>query len=70
MNKTFVIQCVRTKEYYTYYGAYNGFDANLNEATKFKSEEVALKEMENEDLEDIFFDKYIEIKRYFIQKEK
>lgn len=65
MNKIYVIQDVKTREYYWQYRIDEGFNANISEAKEFNSIEEAEKEMEEEYLEELFAERYIEVKCYY-----
>jgi len=47
MRKFYVIKNVLTEEYYWTYSGYDGFSTEVNDATKFDSEEDAVKNMED-----------------------
>lgn len=65
MKKIYLIQDVKTKEYYWQYRINEGFNANVSEAKEFDSIEDAEKEMQEEYLEDVFAERVIEIKCYY-----
>jgi hypothetical protein len=65
MNKIYLIQDVKTKEYYWQYRIDEGFNANVSEAKEFNSIEDAEKEMQEEYLEELFAERFIEIKCYY-----
>lgn len=64
----FVIQDIKTKEYFWRYRIDEGFNVDISVATTFNSEEDALKDMQQEYLEELFEDRVIEVKKYFILK--
>lgn len=66
METLYVIQDVKTKEYYWRYRIDEGFNANISEAYRFGSEDSALRELQEEHLQGLFEGKYIEIKKYCI----
>jgi len=67
MEKIYVIQDVKTKEYYWQYRIDEGFNANISEAKEFDSVEEAEKEINLQ--EDwgtkLFAERFIEIKCYY-----
>ena len=65
MKVIFVIQDVKTKEYFWEYRIEEGFNANIREATTFNSEEEAVKQMEEEYLVELFEGKILEIKKFY-----
>lgn len=65
MKKLYVIQDVKTREYYWQYRIDEGFNANISEAKEFNSVEEAEKEMQDEYLEELFAERFIEIKCYY-----
>lgn len=65
MKKIYLIQDVKTKEYYWQYRIDEGFNANVSEAKEFNSIEDAEKEMQEEYLEELFAERFIEIKCYY-----
>jgi len=65
MEKIYVIQDVKTREYYWQYRIDEGFNANISEAKEFNSIEEAEKEMQEEYLEELFAERFIEIKCYY-----
>lgn len=65
MKKIYLIQDVKTKEYYWQYRTDEGFNANVSEAKEFNSIEDAEKEMQEEYLEELFAERFIEIKCYY-----
>ncbi len=65
MKTIFVIQDVKTKEYYWSYRGDDAFDANISDAATFDSEEEALKQMQEEYLIKVFADRFLEIKKYY-----
>lgn len=65
MKKIYVIQDVKTREYYWQYRIDEGFNANISEAKEFNNIEEAEKEMREEYLEELFAERYIEVKCYY-----
>jgi hypothetical protein len=67
MEKLYVIQEVKTKEYYSSYRLDEWFDANINDAKFFNSIEDAEKEinLQKEWDTDLFSNKFLEIKSYY-----
>lgn len=61
----FVIQDVKTKEYFWQYRIDEGFNANITEATTFNSEEKAVKQMQEEYLEDLFDTRILEVRKFY-----
>ena len=69
MDIFYVIQNIKTKEYYSTYSSWNGFDANINEAYKFNNKQDAINEMLKEDLKEVFSNKHIRIIKIYYQTE-
>ncbi len=65
MEKIYVIQDVKTKEYFWKYRIDEGFTANISEAQQFSSVESAEIDVQKEYLEDLFAERFIEIKCYY-----
>lgn len=65
MKPIFVIQDVKTKEYFWQYRIEEGFNANIIEATTFNSEEEAVKQMQEEYLEDLFDTRILEVRKFY-----
>jgi hypothetical protein len=67
MEKVFVIQDVKTKEYFAGWSCGPCFDANVSDAKEYDSVEEAEKELENsnEELTDLTDGRTIEIKKYY-----
>ena len=65
MKKVYVIQDVKTKEYFWQYRIDEGFTAKVSEAQEFSSVQSAEIDMHKEYLEELFDERYIEIKCYY-----
>jgi hypothetical protein len=65
LKSVFVIQDVKTKEYFWQYRIEEGFNANITEATTFNSEEDAVKQMQEEYLEDLFDTRILEVRKFY-----
>jgi len=67
MKKIYVIQDVKTKEYYCQYRIDEGFTANISEAKEFDVIEDAENELKCQDewATDLFAERFIEIKCYY-----
>lgn len=65
MEKIYVIQDVKTKEYFWQYRVDEGFTANINEAQEFSSMQSAITDMQKEYLQDLFSQRFIEVKCYY-----
>lgn len=67
MKTIFLIQDVKTREYFSTYRCWDGFTANVSEAYVFNTKELAVKEIEyklENGFEDVFAERFIEIKEY------
>lgn len=65
MKPIFVIQDIKTKEYFWQYRIEEGFNAKITEATTFNSEEEAVKQMQEEYLEDLFDTRILEVRKFY-----
>jgi hypothetical protein len=67
MKTIYVIQDVKTKEYYWQYRIDEGFNSNISEAKTFDSKEDAVNEFKLQDewSTDLFAERFIEIKEYY-----
>ncbi len=65
MKAIYVIQDVKTKEYFWQYRIEEGFNANITEATTFNSEEEAVKQMQEQYLEDLFDTRILEVRKFY-----
>ena len=68
MKKIYVIQDIKTKEYYWQYRIDEGFNANVSEAKEFDSLDEAEKEINlQEDWDKVseLFEQFLEVKCYF-----
>lgn len=67
MQKIYVIQDVKTREYYWQYRIDEGFNANVSEAKEFNSIEEAENELNCQDewATELFAERFIEIKCYY-----
>lgn len=70
MNIIFVIQDVKTKEYFSRRRLDEGFNANIKDATEYDSEETALKEIQEEYLSGVFSYRVLEVKKYLFLNKK
>jgi hypothetical protein len=70
MEKIYLIQDVKTKEYFWQYRIEEGFNANVSEAKEFDSVEEAEKEinLQQDWATELFAERYVEIKCYYFQK--
>jgi len=66
METIYLIQDIRTREYYGMYSGSQYFNTNINDAINYSSEGESLSDLSNIDLKDFFFGKTIEIKKYLI----
>lgn len=65
METLFVIQDVKTKEYFWEYRIDNGFTEDVDQAKTYENENDCLKYMNDGYYEDTFFDRVLEIKKYY-----
>jgi len=65
MKTFYVIQDVKTKEYFWQYRIDEGFNADISSAKQFQSEGKALQEMQEEYLKEVFAERFLEIKKYY-----
>ena len=65
MKAIYVIQDVKTKEYFWRYRIEEGFNANITEANTFNSEEEAMIQMQEEYLEDLFDTRILEVRKFY-----
>jgi hypothetical protein len=67
MKKIYVIQDVKTKEYYWQYRIDEGFNANVSEAKEFDSLDEAEKEINLQEdwASELFSKRFLEVKCYF-----
>ena len=63
--KIYVLQDVKTREYYQQYRIDASFNANISVAKEFDSVEEAENEMQEGYLEELFAERYIELKCYY-----
>lgn len=70
MKKIFVIQDVKTMEYFCSYRMDERFNQSFDDAENFKSKEIALIRISNEYSSECFEGRTIEIKELFIIEEK
>ena len=61
----YVIQDVKTKEYFWQYRIDEGFTAKLNNAKEFNSKDDVIKDMQEDYLQELFENRIIEIKKYY-----
>lgn len=71
MIKIYVIQDVKTKEYYWSESLSEGFNANISEARTFSTEDAALDEIivQNDWTTRLFKERFLEIKCYYQTKD-
>ena len=65
MKTLYFIKYIRGNEFYWRYIIDEGFTKEIKEATSFESEEEALKEFQQDYLEELFSDRLIEIVRVY-----
>ena len=65
MKTFYVIKDVKTGQYFCQYRSEETFTSNATEAATFKSEEAAVKEMEEEYLEDFFNGRILEVRKFY-----
>ena len=65
MRTFYVIQDVKIKEYFWQYRIDEGFTAELNNAKEFNSKGDAIKDMQEDYLQELFENRIIEIKKYY-----
>ncbi len=65
MKAIYVIQDVKTKEYFWQYRIEEGFNVNISFSTTFNSEEEAVKQMQEKYLEDLFDTRILEVRKFY-----
>jgi hypothetical protein len=65
MKTLYFIKDIREDEFYWRYRINEGFTKEITEATSFESEEEALKEFQQDYLEELFSDRLIEIVKVY-----
>jgi len=67
MKKIYVIQDVKTREYYWQYRIDEGFNANISEAKEFNTIEDAENEINLQEdwATELFAERYLEVRCYF-----
>lgn len=67
MEEIYVIRDIERAKYYWSYREENAFSGNIEDADHFDSEEEAVKTLNEEHLEELFYGRHLEIKRIFFK---